>query len=221
MTETPVPVSKAKAFSVVAFMFALFLVPYLYILYVYKTGEMPSTGSTERGMFFKPFIDLNAHSLSTLDGQAWDVGHLEGKWVLANFADTTCENPCLDRIFNTQQAITTLTEYKGQVLQIVFLGNQLVLSDNLKTVLNLKKQKETTVDNPEQSLFNALRAQIPDSTSLSTSPSTSLSTSLSEYIVIIDPKGQMLLFYSPEQSIQDILRDLKRLLKASAGGYSS
>jgi cytochrome oxidase Cu insertion factor (SCO1/SenC/PrrC family) len=205
MSEAPKTVSKAKAIAVIGFMFALFLVPYTYILYVYKTSDMPTTGSTERGVFFKPFIDLKAHTFTTLDGQNWDIEHLEKKWVLANFADITCENSCLDRIFNTQQALSTLTEYKGQVVQVVFLHHQLQASADLITVLNLKKPKQSAIDNLEQSLFNALRAQIPDT------------NSLSEYIVIIDPDGQLLLYYSPEQSFQDILRDLKRLLKASAG----
>ena len=188
-------------------MFAMFIVPNLYVLYIYKTGNLPTTSTTEKGIFFKPFIDLKNFQFSQLDSpeQLWHKEEIAGKWALLNIVDENCEQHCLERAFNTQQAITALTRYKGRVEQIILVHPSKINNEDLNTIVHLKDYVHGIVD---VDLIAELRSQIPQEY-------------LSAYTVIVDPEGKLLLWYTPDQSLQDILRDIKRLLKSSTTGYSS
>lgn len=212
MTEAPPKtVSRAKASIVVGLMFAMFLIPYFYVIYIYKTGEIPTVKTNEKGTFFKPFIKLSEHELLELNEENWSISKIEGKWVIMNFATRTCEQACLERIFNTEQAIVALTKDEGRVDQLVVINPELEISNDLKTIINLRKYVYPVRN---QSLFDAVAQQVFSSEENS-------DQDLSGYIAIVDPESQLLLWYSPDQSITEILRDIKRLLKSSVSSYSS
>jgi cytochrome oxidase Cu insertion factor (SCO1/SenC/PrrC family) len=198
--------SNRKAFIVVSLMFAMFVVPYIYVLYIYKTGEIPIEGSTEKGVFFKPFIEMDNQSFTDINGEPWTTEKLNQKWAILNFADSDCEQKCLEGIFNTQQGISALTRNKGKVEQIILMHPQQSVSDDLNTIIGLKKNVHA-IQNEE--LFVAVTEQMK------------VQGSLSLYRVIVDPEAKFLLFYTPENSLQEILRDIKRLLKASVTRYNS
>ncbi len=198
--------SNTKAYTVVGLMFAMFVLPYTYVLYVYNSGELPTAGTNERGAFFKPFLSLNEEPLKALDGSAWDNEVLGEQWVLMNFADQNCEQDCLERIFNTQQAIASLTRNKGKVDQLVVIRNTEPLSEDLQTIVNLKDYSHAAFND---TLFTKTAEQMK------------IQGSLSQHLAIVAPDRSTLLLFTPEQSLQDVLRDLKRLLKASVSGYSS
>ncbi len=212
MTEqTPKTISNTKATLVVGLMFAMFLVPYFYVIYIYNTGEIPTTKTNEKGTFFKPFIKLPEHELLDLNQQSWSINHIEGKWLIMNFVNEECTQSCLERIFNTEQAIVALTKDEGRVDQLVVINPELEISEDLQTLIKLRQYVHTVRN---KSLLDAAAQQIFLSKEQT-------NHDLSGYVAIIDPESQLLLWYTPEQSISVILRDLKRLLKSSVASYSS
>jgi cytochrome oxidase Cu insertion factor (SCO1/SenC/PrrC family) len=211
MTDKKEAPSNTKAKIVVGLMFAMFIIPYVYVLYIYKTGEIPTLSTNEKGSFFSPFIQMKDHHFETLDYKNWKAESLEGKWVLMNVADQECSQICLERAFNTQQAISALTRYKGRVDQVFLINKNLSHNEDINMIVNLK---EYTYGVLNASLIEAIKKQIADSSQKPVAD-------LSEFIIIVDPEAQLLLWYHPHQSIQEVLRDIKRLLKSSAAGYSS
>ncbi len=212
MTENSAPapsktISQTKAIIVVGLMFAMFFVPYLYIMYVFKTGELPDTGTNEKGIFFKPFISMHEHSFKALDEKHWqaDVIKNQGTWVIMSFADEQCEQACFDSIFNAQQGISALTRYKGRVEHIILADKTLSASAELQSISHLKHFSYLLED---QTLMPAIKTQIK-------------LDNLNNSQVIMDPESQLLLFYSAEHSIQEVLRDIQRLLQSSVNHYSS
>lgn len=203
--ENPRQHSHRKAVLVIGLMFAMFIVPYIYILYVYKTGDIPTTKTTEKGVFFKPFVPMTAHNYTHLDEEkAWLPESLENKWAILSIAGKQCEQNCLEHIFNAQQGIAALTRYKGRVDQIVLIHPEFKLNEDLQTIVHLKNYVHPVIN---ASLFESIEQQIPDN------------NGLSGYTIIVDPKSQLLLWYTPEQAIQEVLRDIKRLLKSSEARY--
>lgn len=207
MTEdNPRQHSRTKAVLVIGLMFAIFIVPYAYVLYIYKTGDIPTAKTTEKGVFFQPFIPMSAHSYTHLDEQkAWLPDSLENKWAILSLAGKQCEQNCLEKIFNAQQGIAALTRYKDRVDQIVLIHPEFQLNEGLQTIVHLKHYVHPVIN---ASLFERVEQQIPDS------------NGASGYTIIVDPNSQLLLWYTPEQAIQEVLRDIKRLLKSSEAGYN-
>jgi len=198
-------ISNKKAFLVIGFMFAIFVVPYVYILYIYKTGEIPTVSTTEKGIFFKPFIEMKGETFNDIQGNSWTIDSIQNKWAILDFADADCEQSCLESIFNTQQGISALTTGKGKVDQIILMHPQQVVSQDLHIIIGLKKNVHAIQN---ENLFHAVREQMK------------MQSSLSKHRVIVDPEAKLLLFYTPDKSIQEVLRDMKRLLDASVSGYS-
>jgi len=212
MTEqAPKTISKAKASIVVGLMFAMFLVPYFYVIYIYNTGEIPTAKTNEKGTFFKPFIKIAEHELFTLNQKSWSTQEVEGKWLIMNFVNKECTQACLERIFNTEQAIVALTKDEGRVEQLVLISPELEISDDLQTIIQLRKYVHAVRN---KSLMDAAALQIFSSQE-------NTENDLSGYVAIVDPEAQLLLWYKPDQSITEILRDIKRLLKSSVASYSS
>lgn len=198
--------SNTKAMIVVGLMFAMFVVPYVYVLYIYKTGEIPTTDTTEKGIFFKPFIEMKNENFTDLNGETWTTEQLKNKWAILDFADQDCSQQCLESIFNTQQAISSLTRNKGKVEQIILVHPQQNLNEDLKTIIDLKDNVHAIHND---NLFTTVSEQMK------------MSRSLSMHRVIVDPEARLLLFYTPDKSLQEVLRDIKRLLTASVSRYSS
>ena len=204
--KQPQQQSNRKAVIVVSLLFALFVVPYTYVLYIYKTGEIPTTGSTEKGVFFKPFIEMNNESYTDISDEIWTPEKLQKKWSILNFADKNCDQQCLETIFNTQQVISSLTRNKGKVEHIILIHPMLEIGEDLQTIINLKTNVHAIRN---EALFTAVKEQME------------MENSLAQHLIIVDPEARFLLFYTPENSLQEVLRDIKRLLKASVSGYSS
>lgn len=206
-STTPKTISQTKAVIVVALMFALFVIPNIYILYVYKTGDLPDTGTNEKGTFFKPFIAMQTHSFQALDEKHFQAEALKnnGIWVIMSFADKGCEQSCFDSIFNTQQAISALTRYKGRVEHIILADKTLAASTELQSISHLKHFSYLLED---ETLMPTIKAQIQHD-------------NLNNTQAIMDPESQLLLFYSEDNSVQEVLRDIQRLLQSSATRYSS
>jgi|GEM_PF-5455953 len=211
MTDTPntpssqTTQSRYKAPLIIGLMFAIFIVPYVYVLYIYESGEIPTQGTTERGLFFQENIQLKQETILTIDGENWQISSLNNQWGILNFADRDCTQACFQSIFNTQQAISSLTRHKGKVEQIILIHPDLTIGQDLETIISLKDNVHPIINT---SLFKKVTDQM------------NVQSSLSSHSVIIDPTSKLLLFYQAQQSVQDVLRDIKRLLKASAGGYS-
>lgn len=204
-TNAPKKISNTKALIVVSLMFAMFVVPYVYVLYIYKTGEIPTVNTTERGIFFNPFIDMKTEKYTDIYGKPWTTEQLQNKWAILDFADNDCATSCLDGIFNTQQAISALTRNKDKVEHIILMHPEQKVSEDLLTIISLKKNVHAIQN---ENLFEKVSTHMK------------LDESLSQHRIIVDPEAKFLLFYTPDKSLTDILRDIKRLLTASEVRYN-
>ena len=205
------PVSSLQANLVVGLLFAMFIVPNVYIIYLYKTGNMPDIGSTEKGIFFENKINLTQKQFISPNNDAWNTKSLNGKWAIVSFIDNHANKASLDRLFNTQQVLKTLTRYKGRSEHIVIITGEQPPSKDLKTVLSLRNDL-FIAQNENQLSLQILAEKEFSSLKLS---------NLDDYIMILDPEGNLLMYYSAEHSPKAMLRDFKRLLKVSAAGYQS
>lgn len=203
-TEPTKKTSNKKAIIVIGLMFAIFVVPYTYVLYIYKTGEIPTTSTTEKGIFFNPFLDMKTENYTDIHGKKWTTEKLQNKWAILDFADVDCEEKCLETIFNTQQGISALTQGKGKVDHIILMHPQQKVSEDLLTIISLKKNVHAIQN---ENLFQVVSQQMK------------LDASLSKHRAIVDPEANILLFYTPDKSLQEVLRDIKRLLSASEARY--
>lgn len=211
--ENVKPVSNRKAVFVVALLFSIFLVPYTYVMYLYKTGDMPEIGTTEKGTFLAPKINISDMPLQmsqlSVTTENWKVESIKGQWGILNFVPNNCEKTCLDRLFNTQQVLKALTRYKGRSEQIAVITGNGSHSEELKTVIGLKDSLFVIHNGDELSQY------------ILSSQGFSEVENLNDYIFIMDPEGSLLIYYSAQNEMKEMLRDLKRLLKVSAAGYHS
>jgi len=129
-----------------------------------------------------------------LDGAAFELASLRGKWALIIAAPAACDAACAQALYATRQA-RAIQGRERERIQRVWLV--------------------TDAGTPD----SALLAEHPD---LATArvPITAVGTlpAGAEHIYVIDPLGNLVLSYSRNPDIKAAARDLQRLLRASRIG---
>jgi cytochrome oxidase Cu insertion factor (SCO1/SenC/PrrC family) len=185
----------------------MFFAPLALSFYLYYGKYWRPGGRVNAGELIDPAQPLPALALplvgaaSGADAQT-DPQFLKGKWTLLYVQQGRCDDECRRHLYDTRQVRLALDREMKRV-QRVFIGD----SDccDLKELLSA---------HPD---LVAIRASAADESLLALLPQRSGALN-SHRVYLIDPLGNLMMFYPADARPKGMLEDMKRLLRLSSIG---
>jgi cytochrome oxidase Cu insertion factor (SCO1/SenC/PrrC family) len=158
---------------------------------MYATGWMNPLGRTNEGELLLPPLDLK--ELELQQGEFDD----NGKWKLILLDDGKCAQHCQESIYWVRQLHTALGKNSDRVQRYFLTPNQ-----TAPAKLSEYPGYQKLVAN-EESIDEFLTDRVEGA------------ATSDNYILLADPLGNLMMYYTPEHTAKQILKDLKKLLKVS------
>jgi hypothetical protein len=140
--------------------------------------------------------------LVTLDGVPAMPASLKGQWLLVVVIDSACDPACEQRLFMQRQLREMLGRDRDRLDKLVLVTDEGPLRPELRLALEAAVPA-TVLRVPEASLAAGLAPA-------SGQP-------LQAHLYVVDPLGEWMMRMPPEAEPQRAMRDLIKLLRASAG----
>ena len=184
---------------VIAFLSPLLLSYWL----VSQDQVLESRGSTNHGELITPPRPID--NLQLLDPVAGQDYQLHGKWNLVYVADV-CDEPCKESLYRMRQIHIAMDKHSLRVQRVLLMTHADV--ESLMPWLN-EYAGQRVITEPgldKDLLLSRFELKAGD-------------RPLREHrLYIIDPLGNLMMSYEPEIDPRGIMKDLKKLLKASRIG---
>ena len=163
-------------------------------------------GTTNRGVLVHPARPLILPAgMMIADGPANE--YLQGMWTLLYIGDADCDAVCNENLYKMRQVRTAQNEHMRRVQQLYLVLDE-VVPESLQTLLdNEYKKMAVTLVGADQAEQIAPYFLIDG-----------VSMQAAERVYIIDPLGNLMMFYPPDANPSGMLKDLKKLLKYSKIG---
>jgi len=185
--------SRRRGRQVLVLIGALFLVP-LAISFALYYGQWRPSGSSSKGELITPARPLDASGLKLADGRPAPGQVLSGKWSLIYIGDGACDAACRTALVLGRQTRLALNNEMPRV-QRVFLATEHCC--------------DTAYFAAEQSGLIALDASAAERL-LAQFPA-----DRAHSLYVVDPLGNLMMRHDAAQTTEDLLSDLKKLLKLS------
>jgi len=184
------------------FVVVAFVLPVAGAYILYFSGYTPA-GYTNQGELIQPVIDVNA--LALFDGEQNPLSREDAtnrKWHMMYFAGPGCDQACNDALHKIRQVNKAVGKNAYRLRRLVVHLDQpgeafvALLAGDYSDVRRLYADQET-----------AHRAMQQVATELDRND-----------IYLMDPNGNIMMRYTPENSFKDLLHDLNKLFKVSQIG---
>jgi hypothetical protein len=176
----------------------VFAAPLLLAILLFIKPDLVQLGAKNNGILITPARPLDAISLSVA-GQEMDKSLLEGKWTWASFLEGPCDPACAEQLYKSRQVRLALGKDmdKGQRL-LVQVGTASELEPQL-----LEAHPDLIIANAEEGAAWLTQFHL-DGNSVDTAN-----------IYLVDPLGNLMMYYPPEIEGPKILKDIQRLVRVS------
>jgi len=186
----------------------LFMMPAFVAWVMHSSGEegWRPEGTTNRGILVHPARPLTFPAdMMIADASAND--YLQGKWTLLYIGDGNCDEVCNNNLYKMRQVNIAQNENMKRVQRLY-----LVRGEELSGTLGALLEKEYS--KMEVAPFTDTQAQqlTPDFVV------EGVSMEGAERVYIIDPLGNLMMYYPADADPGGMLKDLKKLLKYSKIG---
>jgi cytochrome oxidase Cu insertion factor (SCO1/SenC/PrrC family) len=194
---------KTKSRSYMLGLFGVFFGPLFFAMWLFYVPNSWLNSSTQNhGTLIIPAQPLEEFELIALDNNSWRHEEFIGVWTLLYIGDETCDLYCEANLFKMRQVRLTLGRDSDRV-QRKYLG--------VKSTQNIQRINEIFAKYPrmqaawfDQAAVNKALPQFQDFPL--------------HQVYVIDPLGNLMMWYSKEATSKGMKKDLKRLLKVSKIG---
>lgn len=186
----------------IASLFAVPMIGSWFLLQKVERGNL--WGTTNKGNLVIPARPLEAFSLHLFNHTVYTLESMRGKWTLVYFTDSVCDEICKLNIYYMRQVWVALGKDMQRVQHLLVLEDESLLVQ-LNTFLKAYPQLSIGVGDKLQlqGLLKQFELDDPNNNAR---------------IFLVDPLGNLMMRYSSELDPKDMLKDLKKLLKASQIG---
>ena len=183
-------------------MLLTFVAPIIAAFWLYQIGGTDLT--VNRGELLSKPAQILELQLHDEQGRPATEQQLFGKWHLLVFTDGQCDADCEKRIYELRQVKTSLHKESDRLINVA---------------VHLSSQMDAEFNQKMQSHYERFKQYIADQQWISQQLGYDSDRFLKEqHVFMVDPIGNIILRYGPNNSPRDMLDDLKRLLKASQIG---
>lgn len=193
--------------SLILLMF-VFLLPMI-IAYIVKENKesLAPSGSRNLGELVRPAMPLQDFNLKNIDGTAIGLKEIQGKWSVFYFANSSCNEICQATLTKIHQARL------GQGRDMHRLQNIYINIDTApatdKTLKFIEPLTDIKLIGGDTRAISNLLDQFK---------ATGKSPGEEGRIFLVDPNGNIMMTYTKEFVVRDLLKDLTHLLKYSQIG---
>jgi cytochrome oxidase Cu insertion factor (SCO1/SenC/PrrC family) len=181
----------------------IFFAPLALSFYLYYGRHWHPGGRVNAGELIEPARPLPAVALPLASGGAQtDAQLLVGKWTFLYVQHGRCDDECLRHLYDTRQVRLALDREMNRV-QRVFIADA--------DCCDLPQLKAAHPD------LIVIRASAADEPLLASLPARYGAVN-SHRTYLVDPLGNVMLFYAPDAKPKGMLEDMKRLLRLSSIG---
>jgi cytochrome oxidase Cu insertion factor (SCO1/SenC/PrrC family) len=181
----------------------MFFAPLALSFYLYYgSGAWHPTARVNAGVLVQPPRPLPPLTLPLAGGGTTNRQFLQGKWTFLYVQAGRCDADCLKHLYDTRQIRLALNRDMGRV-QRVFIG----ASDccDLPALQAAHPDLITVRADPADAPLLALLPGAADEPA-------------SRRVYLIDPLGNLMMFYAPDAKPKGMLQDMQRLLRLSQIG---
>jgi len=177
--------SRAKLVLIISMAFGPILAAYIVF---FNFPELAPTSRTNEGTFISPPV------------QGGELISTNSKWTLIIAVDQSCDEVCKDVLHLSRQIHISLGKNTPRVQRVIISQGE--LSSEFSAFLE-NEHGNTEIKNFEGSEFIDQLQQV-----IGASP-------LSSLVFLMDPNGNVMMYYPPDKGGKPMLKDLKLLLKLS------
>lgn len=153
-------------------------------------------GTTNHGVLIEPVRTIADLTFATPSGENWQAGG-NSKWKLAVVDNGNCDEPCQNALYLTRQ-IHKLIAKRANRVERLYISEQSLTGQQQQMME--KEYPATTVllDRSHQFQQQLADTNVPDNRT--------------GFFYLLDSRGQLVLFYTPEHEYKKVIKDLKVLL---------
>jgi cytochrome oxidase Cu insertion factor (SCO1/SenC/PrrC family) len=199
-THEPVNKKTLTTYWVLLLLGVLFIGPLVAAWSFYESGERWVPGTINWGHLITPPVPLSKLALSSPDGLQISGRRLNGKWLMLYIEPKQCDKTCRQTLYKMRQVRLALGDNMERVERVIATPrkhthslDRLIQRKYLGT-LHLILQKEQMA-----------QAKLPQAQQ----------TLAKGGLYLVDPLGNIMMYYNVEQGPKGIYDDMRRLLKAS------
>jgi len=177
--------SRTKLLIIISMAFGPILVAYIVF---FKFPDLAPTSRTNEGTLISPPV------------QGGEIIPANSRWTLLIAVDQDCDKICQEVLYLSRQIHISLGKNTPRVQRVVLTQGE--LSTSFKTLLETEHGSARVQDIQDSEFANELKQAIGDEL-------------LHSMVFLMDPNGNVMMFYSPDKGGNPMLKDLKLLLKLS------
>jgi hypothetical protein len=189
----------------------MFFAPLALSFYLYYGKYWHPGGRVNSGELIDPArplpalaLPLAAPAAAAAAGAETNPQFLKGKWTLLYVQQGRCDDECRRHLYDTRQVRLALDREMNRV-QRVFIGDS-----------DCCDLKELLAAHPD---LIAVRSSAADEPLMALLPQRSAAAALDSHrVYVIDPLGNLMMFYAADAKPKGMLEDMKRLLRLSSIG---
>lgn len=188
---------------------------------VYMESGVSST--TNKGVLVSPVLELTSLGLTDSKGndayQSFEAltqgvspdDYNPRPWQLLFLGTENCDDVCAERLYFLRQIHTRLAGEASRVERVYVMVSSSANPDTLAAV-----EQEMSVQQPGLRVLQALEKPLHDV--LERTLEHTADPAKQHYIYVADPLGNIMLYFTPENTPEEILSDLDKLLDHSSLG---
>lgn len=162
------------------------------------------------GTLIEPQVDASSTAFRNINGDAFSMSQLKGKWVLIQTIRSQCDKVCQQTMFYLRQARKTKGQDADRIERVAF-----VTDDGPLDTLLLRQFPE--VHFVRTSGLGRLQGWLPLEQGIVGSKGSTEIGTLYDHVFVVDPLGHVMMRFPENQTLQfePLRRDISRLLWAS------
>lgn len=172
----------------------VFFGPLLVAIWMYSTGQLNPASRSNHGALLEPVINIG----DVLPGSPV-TGVADGRWLMLYAYDGACDDGCREGLYRLRQTRLMLGSEIDRVVRVFLHGDT---PPDTVFIANEHQGLITTQEAGLSSLLTTRRpAELPDGG-----------------YYLVDPLGNLVMYFRPDMDPSEMVDDIKRLLKLSRIG---
>lgn len=187
----------------------LFAAPVVFAyLYYYAAPSLQPEGRINQGHLVTPARPLDNVTLKSLDGEVLDRSLFRNTWTLLYIGSSDCGEICRQMLWNMRQVRLSLHRRMDRVQRVFAITDRSQLGA-LQEFLQTEHEGVVPVlaEGADARSFVQFFSLEDEPASLQP-----------DNIYVLDPLGNWMMFYTPDDPAKGMLKDLKKMLKLSQIG---